>query len=372
METLEIFHRQHVVQVLEGGREGQGPHQIRIPLPSDRIARGVLHRSLKHAFPGIATQHDASDHSLLVVTTDARNLNVGRELLAQKITLAQVLALFSYVGRGRGDPITVAAARQGRGLLLSEMMVDKSARTKVYRVVSDAFPGLQCWDKYGVRVHVAWKPSSIHHQEKREKRKRKRQIQENEGEGGEGGGGGGKSSSLLLRLVLRKENLEHLEALQRLSCSLGGLSFPSSLAVAGVKDKRAITYQYVTVKISRKVMALERVRQGLLSLSISPTSTTLTPPPLPTPNLPAVTPLTLTPTPATAAGGGGNAVASAGKESGNGNSSSNTGGIHVGHAEEWQRPLRLGESRGNYFNVMVRDVCCVYEDGGGGEGKRGS
>ena len=351
-KALELFHRQHVVQVLEGegGGEGQGtPAQVRLPLPSNRTARGVLHRSLKHAFPGVATLHDTTDSSLLLVTADSRNLTVARELLTHsQITLPHVLALLSYVGRGRGDPAAIAGAaaeKEGGGITLSEIMVDKAARTSVIRVVSNAFPGLQCCTKYGVRVHVAWKQSSTHHQEK--KYKRKRQGAEREEEGGKGGGERGDSSSpLLLRLVLRKENLEHLEALQRLARLLGGVSLSSSLAVAGVKDKRAITYQYVSVRIARKIAALEGVRRGLLSSSPAADAA------------------------AGANDGGGDAAAAAAATttagavgSGNGNSNIKMGGIQVGNLEEWRkRPLRMGESRGNAFKVVVRDVCCVCDD----------
>lgn len=46
--------------------------------------------------------------------------------------------------------------------------------------------------------------------------------------------------------TLRKENLETLEAISYMAAVLGVL--PSDFTYAGIKDKRAITYQAMVVK----------------------------------------------------------------------------------------------------------------------------
>lgn len=63
----------------------------------------------------------------------------------------------------------------------------------------------------------------------------------------EEGGGGGETRGLLYRFVLRKENLEHLDALTQLARALR--TSPSALGHAGVKDRRALTYQYLTARL---------------------------------------------------------------------------------------------------------------------------
>lgn len=50
----------------------------------------------------------------------------------------------------------------------------------------------------------------------------------------------------VLAFTLEKENLETLEAIGYLASSLGVL--PSDFSYAGIKDKKAITYQSVVVK----------------------------------------------------------------------------------------------------------------------------
>lgn len=54
-------------------------------------------------------------------------------------------------------------------------------------------------------------------------------------------------TGLLYRFVLRKENLEHLDALTQLARALR--TPPSALGHAGVKDRRALTYQYLTARL---------------------------------------------------------------------------------------------------------------------------
>lgn len=46
--------------------------------------------------------------------------------------------------------------------------------------------------------------------------------------------------------TLQKENLETLEAISSMAAALGVL--PSDFTYAGIKDKRAITYQSMVVK----------------------------------------------------------------------------------------------------------------------------
>lgn len=52
--------------------------------------------------------------------------------------------------------------------------------------------------------------------------------------------------SFLSAFTLCKENLETLEAISYMAASLGVL--PSDFTYAGIKDKRAITYQSMVVK----------------------------------------------------------------------------------------------------------------------------
>lgn len=52
--------------------------------------------------------------------------------------------------------------------------------------------------------------------------------------------------SHLLAFTLCKENLETLEAISYMAAELGVL--PSDFTYAGIKDKRAITYQSMVVK----------------------------------------------------------------------------------------------------------------------------
>jgi hypothetical protein len=81
----------------------------------------------------------------------------------------------------------------------------------------------------GPMVAVAWAPA----RGKGQKRKR--------------GGDDHEDGSLLYRFVLRKENVEHLDALNQLARALR--IQPGALAHAGVKDRRAVTYQFLTARL---------------------------------------------------------------------------------------------------------------------------
>ena len=54
------------------------------------------------------------------------------------------------------------------------------------------------------------------------------------------------SSSSPPAFTLRKENLETLEAISYMAATLGAV--PSDFSYAGIKDKRAVTYQAMVVK----------------------------------------------------------------------------------------------------------------------------
>lgn len=57
---------------------------------------------------------------------------------------------------------------------------------------------------------------------------------------------GSKVSCALAAFTLCKENLETLEAISYMAAALGVL--PSDFTYAGIKDKRAVTYQSMVVK----------------------------------------------------------------------------------------------------------------------------
>lgn len=58
--------------------------------------------------------------------------------------------------------------------------------------------------------------------------------------------GTGKGDNSYLKFVMKKTNLEHQEAIQRLCSSLH--IQPSQFSCAGIKDRRAITFQYMTAR----------------------------------------------------------------------------------------------------------------------------
>ncbi|MBN3298387.1 PUS7L protein, partial [Amia calva] len=94
--------------------------------------------------------------------------------------------------------------------------------------------------------------------------------------------------------TLQKENLETLEAISYLAKALGVL--PSDFTYAGIKDKRAITYQSMVVK----KVSPERLRQMSAEFQKK--------------------------------------------------------GIHIHHIHPVSQPLRLGRLKGNHFDIIVRDV----------------
>uniref|UniRef100_A0A8D0CAQ0 Pseudouridine synthase 7 like n=1 Tax=Salvator merianae TaxID=96440 RepID=A0A8D0CAQ0_SALMN len=100
--------------------------------------------------------------------------------------------------------------------------------------------------------------------------------------------------------TLRKENLETLEAISYLSSELGVL--PSDFSYAGIKDKRAITYQAMVVR--------------------------------------KVTPKRL-------------------KEVGN---TTEKKGISVFNVYSTSQPLKLGQLQGNHFDIIVRDLTSQSND----------
>ena len=139
--------------------------------------------------------------------------------------------------RRREDP------RAAEGLALGPMP-DKEQRRALHQWVSKTFPQLStttiptagAGNGGGPMVGVAWAPAS--RRQKGQKRKR-----------GDGDGDGDGTPLLLLyRFVLRKENVEHLDALAQLAHALRAP--PAALAHAGVKDRRAVTYQYLTARLS--------------------------------------------------------------------------------------------------------------------------
>ena len=268
-QALEALHQRHVMDVLlskETETPVGGKEEVGMRLPADRAARGILHGSLKAAFPGTKTRSDAATATLVVVP-DAALVETATQLLAQEgVALPQVLSLLALLGRGRGED----------GVLLGPL-ADKAARAAVHRIVANGLMAFQSVTRDDGCVEVVWKAS-------------KKRLRD--------------EGALFLRLVLRKENVEHLEALGRVAHALG-VSLTAALGCAGVKDKRAVTYQYLTVKVERSRAALEAVRRGLAQLAVE------------------------------------------GR------------GVQVGNVEDWcahRRLLQTGESNGNAFSLVVRDI----------------
>lgn len=111
-------------------------------------------------------------------------------------------------------------------------MASKESRKALYNLVHSTFPQLRMTTREGEggpTVLLEWRD-----REPRRGAKRRR------GEGaGEAAGPQG-----VHRFVLRKEDTEHLDALTRLARAL---RVPlNALAHAGVKDRRAVTYQFIT------------------------------------------------------------------------------------------------------------------------------
>lgn len=366
LKALESLHRRSVLEVLapttpcsQAGKGtesevGDGKHtgcgekaqvierlkdEINIPLPSDRGARGMLHRSLRACFPGLSTCQHPHAPSLLRASKDTPKITLAHALLQlQGVTLSHVLDLLAYMGRGPSDPgpQTQAGVRLGGGL-------DRDARKQAHELITKHSPALQCISRNNTHVIVIWKPASGR-QEKKKRRRSEVSCASSTSGHSPGNADLAISHGFLARFVLCKRNVEHLEALQRVGRALG-LPLSTSLATAGVKDKRAITYQYVTASIPGTPDALDAFRRGVSKASLlffGNVGTPASPPPLSV-SLPARSPpLQEAVDPHAGPGAGGK-------------------GVGVGNLQDWgkdpsRRPLQAGQSLGNAFRVVVRHV----------------
>lgn len=233
---------------------------IELPLPEDKEARGRLHRAVRARCPCLQTSQEQAmavagqpPPGPLHLVARA-GLGVHRQMRRLLPDPKQSLALYAFVGRYAShtliafpwtdarspQPNYTTHAYRGRadagapaGVVLGPLS-SKNSRKALYSLVSDTFPQLKMTTVQqkgeGPTMLAQWKEQ----EPGRGSKKRKR------------GQDAPAAAPSVHRFVLRKEDTEHLDALRRLGM---GLRVPlKRLAYAGAKDRRAVTFQFITAQ----------------------------------------------------------------------------------------------------------------------------
>ena len=205
----------------------------------DDEAKPALYRALARRFPATAFQisKDAPEASCAV---DARFAALGG--LLSRGDLVE-LAAWAKARDQTQPPVAVAAPR------------DRAARRALHTELGKQVKGADTRTIEG-RIVVWWRAEKKERRKaKKAAKKRKREVVlDDDDDGGDDG-------DLVVRCVLRKRNVESLSLMKSLTKQF---RMPvGAVAAAGVKDKRALTWQFVTIKIGRSRNAIAALRWAL-------------------------------------------------------------------------------------------------------------
>ena len=202
-------------------------------------AKPALYRALARRFPATAFQisKDAPEASCAV---DARFAALGG--LVSRGDLVE-LAAWAKARDQTQPPVAVAAPR------------DRAARRALHTELGKQVKGADTRTIEG-RIVVWWRAEKKERRKaKKAAKKRKREVVlDDDGDDGDDG-------DLVVRCVLRKRNVESLSLMKALAKQFRAPV--GAVAAAGVKDKRALTWQFVTIKIGRSRNAIAALRWAL-------------------------------------------------------------------------------------------------------------
>ena len=205
----------------------------------DDEAKPALYRALARRFPATAFQisKDAPEASCAV---DARFAALGG--LLSRGDLVE-LAAWAKARDQTQPPVAVAAPR------------DRAARRALHTELGKQVKGADTRTIEG-RIVVWWRAEKKERRKaKKAAKKRKREVVLDDDDDGDDDG------DLVVRCVLRKRNVESLSLMKSLTKQF---RVPvGAVAAAGVKDKRALTWQFVTIKIGRSRNAIAALRWAL-------------------------------------------------------------------------------------------------------------
>jgi len=205
----------------------------------DDEAKPALYRALARRFPATAFQisKDAPEASCAV---DARFAALGG--LLSRGDLVE-LAAWAKARDQTQPPVAVAAPR------------DRAARRALHTELGKQVKGADTRTIEG-RIVVWWRAEKKERRKaKKAAKKRKREVVlDDDDDGGDDG-------DLVVRCVLRKRNVESLSLMKALTKQFRAPV--GAVAAAGVKDKRALTWQFVTIKIGRSRNAIAALRWAL-------------------------------------------------------------------------------------------------------------
>ncbi|XP_066447825.1 pseudouridylate synthase PUS7L isoform X2 [Eleutherodactylus coqui] len=227
-ESLSIF-ACSVRSAFESEVSGIERSEVSLGLFPDKSARASLHSAVRQAFP------------LLLTFTRNTEVLVKPNLDYQELSL--------LTSEEEADTFfTFLDAKVENSRFTFEPDVCKEHRTSVHHFISKKFGKLLETKSFSEKDSDGVQKVCI------TVRFRQRKVSSGKRQGPED------NSVIFTAFTLQKENLETLEAVDYLASSLGVL--PSDFSYAGIKDKKAITYQSVVVK---KVTP-ERLRraEGLL------------------------------------------------------------------------------------------------------------
>ncbi|XP_028810743.1 pseudouridylate synthase PUS7L isoform X2 [Denticeps clupeoides] len=223
-----------VCEKLESFSKDRGGERLSLGMFPDRQHRAGVHRAVRHNYP------------FLVTLTDQTEILVKEDLdfrqLAGLVSEAESEEFFRFID-----------AKLPGSVFTFRPDGSKEHRTLVHHFLSRRFGKLvetksfseQQKTSITVRIRGRGKPG------------RKRAAEDSE-------------DLAYTAFTLQKENLETLHAISHMSASLGVL--PSDFTYAGIKDKRAITYQSMVVKkvsLRRlKEKAAEFEKQGMILSNI--------------------------------------------------------------------------------------------------------
>ncbi|XP_043093817.1 pseudouridylate synthase 7 homolog-like protein isoform X2 [Puntigrus tetrazona] len=226
----------------------------------DKHQRAVVHRAVRYNFPFLQTLTDRSE----IRVREDPDFNE----LASLASEAEAEEFFRFIdAKAPGSAFTFLPDDS------------KEHRTSVHHFVSRRFGKLvetkSFTDQQRTSITVRLR--------ERSRQPKKRAIAECQEE-----------ATLYTAFTLRKENLETLEAISYMAAVLGVL--PSDFTYAGIKDKRAITYQAMVVK----KISPERLQDQVLDFKRR--------------------------------------------------------GMQISHVRPVSEPLKLGRLQGNHFDLVIRDL----------------
>ena len=218
--------------------DARGGARVALAAVVDDEAKPALYRALARRFPATAFQisKDAPEAACAV---DARFAALGG--LVSRGDLVE-LAAWAKARDQTQPPVAVAAPR------------DRAARRALHTELGKQVKGADSSTREG-RIVVWWRAEKKERRKaKKAAKKRKREVVLDDDDDGDDG-------DLVVRCVLRKRNVESLSLMKALAKQFRAPV--GAVAAAGVKDKRALTWQFVTIKIGRS-------RNCLLYTSPSP------------------------------------------------------------------------------------------------------